>query len=616
LILSCAACLPARGIDAQPVTGKSEEVVVTGQLIEVPRRQLGTAVSIITSDEIELRGYHSLADVLRTQPAIGVSNAGGVGKTTTLRIRGEESYRTMLLIDGVKALDTSAPQVAPGFDGLLTTSELQRIEVLRGPQGFIYGADAGGVVNVLSRTGAGPVGGRLDMQGGEYGMRRYDASVSGGSETADYFVSASDLETDGFNARLSDAVVSDEDSAQNTTLHAKAGWNASEDLRLQFVVRDVDATAMFDGCGFPAVHDCIAVSEQVTYRLSADHVTDRFTNRFGYSEVEIERENLIEGASRFSSFGAIGRFEYTGSFRPTGAATLVYGIDLQHEDMRLGEAANDRGQDGYYVEYQGEFRERFFLSAGARYDDNEDFGTATSVRISAAYLQNIDSAHAIRYRASYGTGFRAPSMFEVEYNAGPFAFPPAAGFALGAETSKGYDLGIEYTTSTGLHLEVTWFDQQIEDAIVFDLIGFSGYLQDPGQSTSKGFEVVARVPVGNRIEVLANWTNNEATDIAGDPRARRPETLANLGVSYAGLSEDFRFIANYRVTRDAVDQVFGAGFVPLENYEVLDLSASYRVNDALEVFARIENAFDEAYSEIPDFNSARRSAYAGVRLRF
>ena len=615
-ILSCAALSMVRVADAQPVSAQPEEVVVTGHLVEVPRRQIATAVSILSNDEIELRGYNSLADVLRTQPGIGVTNAGGIGKTTTLRIRGEESYRTLLIIDGVKAIDASAPQVSPSFDGLLTASELQRIEVLRGPQGFVYGADAGGVVNVMTQTGAGPVSGRFDIQGGEYGMRRLDASVSGGSESADYYFAATDLEADGFNARSSDSVLRDDDGAQNTTLHARVGWNASEALRVQFVVRDVDSTAMFDGCGFPTVHDCTAVTEQTTFRLSADHDSGRFSNRFGYSEVEVDRDNLIAGVSAFRDAGTIGRIEYTGSYRPTGSTTLVYGVDLQSEDVVSSSGPNNRDQNGYYFEYQGEFSERFFVSAGARYDDNDDFGTATSARVSAAYVQDIDSSRALKYRASYGTGFRAPSMFEISYNQGPFAFPPAAGVPLDSETSEGYDLGLEYTTAAGLHLEITYFDQEIQDAIIFDLVGFSGYLQDAGDSSSKGFELSARVPVGRNVEVLANWTSNDAKDVAGDPRARRPETLANLGINYTASNENLRFIANYRVTRDAVDQVFGVGFVPLEDYEVLDLSASYRVNEALEVFARIENVFDEIYFEIPGFNSARRSVYGGVRLRF
>jgi vitamin B12 transporter len=237
LVLFCATV--AISTAAAQEAERLEEIVVTSSLIETPRRQIGTAVSVVPADDIALRGYDSIADVLRTQPGIGVSNSGGPGKTTALRIRGEESFRTLLVIDGVKAVDPSAPQVAPGFDSLLTTSDLERVEILRGPQGFMYGADAGGVVNIMTRTGAGDPGGRLAAEYGEFGTAKYDASLAGGSDRGDYFVSLSDLETEGFNSQTADTALRDDDGADNTTLHTKLGWNATENVRIQLVARDI-----------------------------------------------------------------------------------------------------------------------------------------------------------------------------------------------------------------------------------------------------------------------------------------------------------------------------------------------------------------------------------------
>ena len=173
--------------------GRPEEIVVTSSIVATPRRQIGAAVGVLPVEEIELRGYSSLADALRTQPGVAVTNSGGSGKNTVVRIRGEEHYRTLLMIDGVKALDTSAPQVAPSFDSLLTTNDLERVEVLRGPQGFIYGADAGGVVNVLTKRGAGDFGGRLGLEYGEFSTRKIDGALSGGGDRGDYYVSVTDL---------------------------------------------------------------------------------------------------------------------------------------------------------------------------------------------------------------------------------------------------------------------------------------------------------------------------------------------------------------------------------------------------------------------------------------
>jgi vitamin B12 transporter len=594
-----------------------EEIVVTSSIVAQPRRQIGTAVSVIESEEIALRGYEDLAEVLRTQTGIGVSNSGGAGKATAVFIRGEDSYRTLLMIDGVKALDPSSTQVAPTFDSLLSTSDLQRVEVLRGPQGFIYGADAGGVVNVITKRGADELGGQVALEYGDYATRKIDAALSGGSDKGDYFVSAVDLATDGFNAQTADTVLHDDDGADNTTLHAKLGWNVTEKLRLQLVARDIDAETQFDNCFGPAPfpsNDCVATTDQQTYKLSADHTTDRFSNSFGFSEVDVARDNLTEGVSTFATEGSLSRVEYTGSYRPSDELGLVYGVDLQQEELTDFFGAQSRDQNGYYFEYQGGFSDAFFVSLGARYDDNDDFGSHTSSRLSVAYVQDLGASRSLKYRASAGTGFRAPSLFEISTNRNALSLP-AAGVVLKEENSRGYDVGVEYNGTNGLHLDFTYFDQQIEDEIDFDLMFFSGYVQSAGTSTSKGIELGASVPFGDRWELLGNWTHNDAEDTAGQQRIRRPKNFGNIGVQYRAASERLAFLGSYRLSRDTIDTTF-VSTMPLPDYEVLDLSVTFDATELLQIYGRVQNATDESYQEVIGYNTAGRSIYGGVRLRF
>jgi vitamin B12 transporter len=594
---------------------RPEEIVVTSSIVATELRQVGAAVSVLPAEQIELRGYHSLADALRTQPGIAVTNSGGSGKSTVVRIRGEEHYRTLLMIDGVKALDTSAPQVAPTFDSLLTTSDLARVEVLRGPQGFIYGADAGGVVNVLTKRGAGPLGGQLGLEYGEYSTRKVDAAFSGGGEQGDYYVSVTDFITDGFNAQTADTVLRDDDGDDNTTLHAKFGWNASENLRLQFVARDIDAETAYDGCfspvTFSTVHDCTGATEQTTYKVSAEQASDAFSNTFGYSSVDVVRDNFTEGQSAFATEGELSRLEYTGSYRPSATTAFVYGLDFQDEGIVDAGGVRSREQKGYYAEYQGAVDSALFVSLGARYDDNDDFGSHTSARLSLAYVQDLGEGADLKYRASVGTGFRAPAMYEIAYNSSPFALPPAAGLALVEEQSKGYDIGLEYS-APGVRFELTYFDQEIEDEIFFDLTAFAGYLQSPGTSTSKGVEVAAEWPLAERWSLLANWTRNDAEDSGNEQRLRRPKNIGNFGLWFRGAEERFSFIANYRLAKDSID----IGAVTLDDYGVLDLSGNYEFGGGFEIFGRVENAADEEYQEILGHNTAGRSAYLGARLRF
>jgi vitamin B12 transporter len=231
--------------------------------------------------------------------------------------------------------------------------------------------------------------------------------------------------------------------------------------------------------------------------------------------------------------------------------------------------------------------------------------------LSLAYVQDLGQGAALKYRASVGTGFRAPSLYEIAYNSGPFALPPAAGVALTEEESKGYDVGLEYS-APGLRFELTYFDQEIEDEIFFDLTAFAGYLQSPGTSTSKGVEVAAEWPLGERWSLLANWTRNDAENSANEQRLRRPKNIGNFGLWFRGAEERFSFIANYRLAKDSID----IGGVALDDYEVLDLSGNYEFGGGFELFGRIENAADEQYQEILGHNTTGRAAYLGARLRF
>ena len=609
-LLSLTIALPLVGhAQARP-----DEMIVTGTLIPVPKREIGTAVSAIDAEEIELRGYEGLADLLRTQPGIGVTNNGGAGKATVLRIRGEEGYRTQLIIDGVKAVDPSGPQVSPDFDSLLATDDLQRVEILRGPQGFIYGADAGGVVNLMTRRGEGPLGGRLTLEGGSLGTRRANASVAGGGAEGDYYVSVNNFSTDGFNTETADTVLRDRDGADNETWHTRLGLNLPHDWRLQLVARNVDAKAQFDGCfrptPFAVVYDCVATTNQTTYKLSAEYSGKTVTHAFGYSDSDVKHESLSEGLSAFSTHGGLDRFEYTGSYRPANGHALVYGVDLQDERVTSGEH-QQRNQNGYYLEYEGQFGKGVFFTAGARYDDNDDFGSHVSSRVSLAVVRALTGGNTLKYRASYGTGFRAPSLFEIEYDRGPFSFPPAAGLALSPEESKGYDLGADFDTASGLHLEATLFKQRLRNEIFFDLATFSGYLQSNGESESKGLELGASVPIGQRLDLLANLTANDTADTSNQQRLRRPKRYGNVGIRYHS-GDRTQLLLNARFARDAID----VGNVALPDYTVLDASVSHSFSKTLEAFGRIENLTDQHYVEAIGFNTAGRAAYAGVRVRF
>ena len=590
-----------------------EETVVTSSRVPTLLRDLGTSVSILTSEEIEQRGFLNLADIMRTQPGVAASNNGGAGKATSVRVRGEEGFRTMVILDGIDMSDTSGTQVGPRMEHLLSAG-IERVEILRGPQGLSYGADAGGIINIQTTAPSDGFGGRITAEAGRYGTQQLGGTIGGGSEEADFLLSVADMESDGFNARDTDTDMRDADGYENTTVHARAGWQASGNLRLSAVVRSVDGDNEFDGCfnsSFSSTNDCTDEFSQDSWRLAVDATTGAFSHQLAYSDTQIDRESFSEGVSSFATEGALERLSYVGSWQGGDSLRLIYGVDHETESIDDGSTDRDRDQLGVFGEYQGRIMELFSVSAGVRHDDNDDFGQFTSYRLSGAFVTTVAGGD-LKLKASYGTGFRAPSPFEISYNSGPFAFPPATNAPLSEETSAGFDIGFSWATDDGRYVELNWFDQEVDDLITFDVVGFSGYIQDRGKSTSEGVELIGRLPVSDSITLSGNYTWNDAQTPSGEQRLRRPKHLANLSLTYMGMDDRLRMGANLRNSRDSVD----IGQVPLDDYTVVDLNASYRVMSGLDLYLRAENVFDEEYKEVITYNTAGAAIYGGVRYEF
>ena len=597
---------------AQDIERQVEEVVVTASRIAVPKRQVATSVAVVSQQEIEAHGNLALVDVLRQMPSVATSNNGGPGKTTTLRIRGEEGFRTLAIFDGIRLMDPSASQVAPQFDQLLS-SGISRVEILRGPQGLAYGADAGGVVNISSRQVQQGFYANLDAQVGAFDTRQVSGSIGSGNEFADFFLTAADYTTDSFNSRPSDNVLQDDDGYKNTSIHGRGGINLSDQLRLNLVHRQVEGDNEHDGCydtvTFTTVHDCTDDYEMQASRLALDYSGDSFSHALSYNLTKTERQSYALGQPTFGSKGQLTRLEYLGSATELPGFNLVWGGDW--EELEFEQVS--RNNTGVHLEYLSDFSDSLFLTAGLRHDDNDDFGTNTSHRLSIAYLVALRGGNTLKYRASHGSGFRAPSPYEIEYNNNSLV-PPAMHVRLDRETSEGYEFGIEYLLANGNRLEAVYFAQEVEDAIYFDLEAYSGYLQDRGTSRSKGVELSADIVLGRHLDLKANYTYGETERPNGQQRIRRPEHLANIGVSYYPLNQ-LTLNAFLRISRDAIDEVDGR-VMPLDDFAVLDLSARYRLTDKLEVYARLENALDEKYQEVIDYNSAERAAYVGFNMTF
>ncbi|GAB2191100.1 TonB-dependent receptor [Sessilibacter sp. MAH1] len=603
---SLLAPLAAAVFSAHSIAATTIEEVVVSSRIPESTLNLSTSVSLIDEQQLQLSGQESLANALAAQPGVGVSHNGGIGSVTTVRIRGEEGFRTQLRIDGVLIADPSAPQVTPVFDDLLV-SGVERVEILRGPQGVLYGADAGGVVSITSKRYEDALAGSVDVKAGTDGFQRVTGNVGGSSDLGYFFVSGSDLDVDGFDAT---SPTDDKDSYDNQTLQLNGKINLSENWFVKGFYRQHEADNDYDNCfvsaTFATSDDCRSDSELDIWSVGIGYKNSVFSHELNASISDISREFFTEGELTFENEGEITQVEYLGSYTPQDSLKIVFGIDSKEEEI----AFSERDQLAAFVNVQTQFNDHWFIDIGARYDDVDDFGEYQSFRLGSSYLITFQDSGILKFKASYGSGFRAPSLFEQFLNDTAF-FGPAAGLQLDEETSKGYDLGVEWFSEQGWKLSLVWFDQTVEDFIEFDPVFFSGYLQSDDDATSQGVEVAFNWPVSESLELSVNHTYNDTETSNGQQRARRPENITNFSV-IAQLIENLTLSSQLSFVSDAID-IDGED---LDNYSLLNITVNYAVTPELQVYSNVINALDDDYQEARGFNNGGIQAYVGARYSF
>ena len=622
--LLTAALLPLLGAASQSIFASSandteanlesrlELISVSASRVEVPLRELGVSVAVVTAADIERLGYSSLLDVMRTLPGVSVSNNGGAGKVSAVYLRGESNYRTLVLLDGVNIADPANTQVSTQFQHLLA-QDVERIEVLRGPQGMMYGAGAGGVINIITRKAGSPLELQLTAEGGRYDTRQGSARIAGESARWDYALNVSSFDSDGFNSRTSD-LTGERDGYRNRTASAQLGYQLSDSFYVSGQLRQTDSESEFDGCfaGFNSSNECLDEFTQTSYRLSGEYRTADLHHQLSLAQQEIERDSLALGLSSFAVEGAIEEVNYLGSTSIAGGH-LSWGAELEQQENASIFESQQLESVGVFSEWRGDMAEKLFYSLGYRRDslDSEDHN---SWRASVAYPVLLGGEQQIKYRASYGTGYRAPSPFETAYNNTESAAP------LGPETSRGFELGLDYQLARLLQLELVYFDQQVSDAIIFDYsLGTSGwgaYGQDDGVSESSGVELAVSGTLATDIDWYFNgtWLNTEDTE--GAQRLLVPQKVYNLGVRYSLLADRLMLSGNWRREEDRLspNPTWGGADLLLDEYSKLDINGVYKLSRKVRLNLRAENVLDRDYREVAGYNTAGAAIYAGVQF--
>ena len=591
----------------EPAAGAIEEVIVSSRTPDLID-QIGVSVSVLDSEDMRSLGYADLGSLLDTQPGVTVSMDGGYGKAAAVRIRGEEGYRTRIVLDGINIADPSSPQISPRIEHLMS-SGLSRVEILRGPQGLLWGADAGGVILMSTTDDNAETGleGFLEAGGDDFYQAAVNGVVSGDRVTGS--LSVAQLETDGINARDIDSVNPDRDGYENTTVHGALSMALNDALSLHVAATDLSGDNEYDGCydtaTFALIHDCEDEYEQQAWRAAARYNSDQHSVEISFASSETERAFFSASQLSYETSGETDTLSLLGSWQATDNTRLTYGVD--QEEQSLSDASTDWSRDntGIYLEAQQRFGQGV-MTVGWRHDDNDDFGEFESWRVSGRYaLSGIVEGWALR--GAIGTGFRAPSLYEIAYNNGPFSYPPAAGTPLLEEKSEGWELAALGNIGQ-LALELIWFDQQIDNEIIYDLATYSGYLQTSGTSTSEGVELVASLPLSQHWLIEGNFTWMDVTQQNGDERPYRPEQTGRLSIVWEHSAWSARLTARH--TGEATDPFMTS----IDDTLTVDLTARWAATPRWSLEARVLNLTDQSDQQLPGYRMPGMTAYAGIRM--
>ena len=591
-----------------------DETVIVADRIETTRDSLAVSVNVLDRDLISALGSATLPQLLRSQVGISTTQTGGMGAVSGIRVRGQDAFRTRVLIDGIDISDPSSPQIAPRMEHI-ASGALERVEVLRGTQGLLWGADAGGVIALTSRQGSDRPSIELTAELGGYGFETESLMASSGTMPYGELTAVlNHVQMDGFNALQSDTQLADKDGYDNDSYHLSyttpdwQGWSAT------LSAREVDARTDYDSCGrfdenfsFISSNDCSDGYNNETQGIVVRHEGEYQSTQIRMSESDSDRGYFTDGLFQFALQGSNEQLSLSHNRSLTDSYDLTVGFDQDEQSYDDGfGTARSRGNDAMFLNIR-RLGETATLSAAVRSDDNDDFGRHNSWRLTALTDTGIDG---VAFKAAYGTGFRAPSPYEVGSNQSPWALAEARETPLNEEKSRGWEMGLR-GSSDSLAWELTYFDQEVSDAIVYrydPALFAGGYLQIPGTSQFSGVEATATWALEDGISLEGFVSDLSAEDADGNGLPYRPETTAQITARFSDDKSEWLLLARY--TSDRHDG-FGT---TLDDYTVLDGSFRYTVSESVKISLRAENLTNEGYSDIVGYRSAGRTMYLGLNI--
>jgi vitamin B12 transporter len=623
-------CLSA-SLMAPALAQEVDEIIVSATGIPTPAAQIGASVDVLTAEDLENQQVIYLQDALKTLAGVNSYASGGAGSTSNVFLRGMTGKYSGVYVDGVQINDPASQQASWAN---LPTHGLDTVEVLRGTQGVLYGSEAiGGAINLFTAYG-GETKTTAAVDIGSFGTNIVSLSSQGEANPLGYglgyglFVQQTDR--DGISAANEKDGNVEKDGYESLTGRARFVVDFSEQISVDVALRSVSSEVDTDAFLPP--------SDRLTHYTDFESIGGRMSLDYSAGDwqhkVSLGQTEDISSAYTFSTSttkGSRDNLGYRGVLGFSDTIDLLIGVESETETYETSDATHETETDALLALLQYSDGQGRSASFAVRQDDSKAFGKFDTSRFAAK--QMFDR---FGFRASIGTGFRAPSLYET-YGLSDYCAEGLCGnIQLQPEESQGHDLAVIFQPTQNSYLELASFKITVSDFIKYgnvtpqagdaclatnsnleyEATQCGKYEQSDGDSVSSGYELRGRMEIFEQTVLSGNFTKLDAETETGARDIRRPEETLNANLSHR-ISERLSGNMNVQVVRKIIDTNFATyQQVDLDDYALLNLSAAYQLSETAKLSARVENALDDQYETVFGFGTPGRAFYMSLTASF
>jgi vitamin B12 transporter len=587
-----------------------EEILVSASLIPIAASRSANAITIIDSEQIKLRAAQSVSDLLRDVPGFAVSQSGSLGALSEIRVRGGESNHMVVLVDGIEVMDPSGSDQVNW--GTFATTEIERIEIVRGPQSALSGSDAiSGVINIITTSANKPYSANIFSEFGSFSSSKNGFNVGHKSDKLNIKFGASHYETAGNNIRPNTGSL-DDDGYRNTGLNLKAAYKVNDEFTASLTSRQSYGMAEYDNNGSEFMH---ADFERDFTKVQGDFnsADGLWAHTLKLAQSNFENNQFNDEVADGGTESNKENYQYTGTrFIENRNQQISMALEKetqnfkQHVTSGVDNKLLERNVDSVALEYRLDPSDAITLAASARHEDNDSFENATTGRLEAVYRQ-FDS---LKWRAAWGTAVKNPTYTELYGNYASFE----ANEFLIPEKSNSWELGVDAgLLDNRMQLSATYFNSKLNNEIGTDWSSCDenwsncSLFNNSLKSYRKGLELSSSFAVSDVMQASAAYTYTDSQDSNGQ-EARRAKDIASINVAWQAKS-DVNVNLNIQYNGTQFD------YPPTKAYTLVDLNTNIKATDNLDMYLNLTNLFDEDYQDVAGYETLGFGLSAGFRYK-